>query len=215
MTITCKMDSARFASAQNCIDAPAVMPGERVPADDHKFLEHLQAVSQVAHPRALVVRPAHGNFLDPESTLKGDKENLRVEAPALDGLELKDSLRRGAGKRLEAALRIGEWKPHHHAANRVEAAAKKLSIQRLTMGLTAVGEPPRANGNVGATGDSGEQALCLDDRRGQIGIGEHHDVAQRVQNAIADGVALAAIAWIFEQPEFRRFTGNIENQLRG
>src|SRR5208282_2057754 len=98
---------------------------------------------------------------------------------------------------------------------RVEAAAKKLPIERLTMGLTAVGEPPRPDRNVSAARESTEQTLCLDDRRGQIGIGEHHDIAQCVQNAIADGVALAAIAWIFKQPEFRRIARNIENQSRG
>ena len=42
------------------------------------------------------------------AALEGDEEDLRIEAPAFDGLELEDRLRGGARKGLKAALRVGE-----------------------------------------------------------------------------------------------------------
>src|SRR5271168_943107 len=83
---------------------PAVDTGQRIPADEDKLFEHFQAISQVADAGAFVVSPGDGHFANGISALDGDEENFRVEAPALDALQLKDGLRRLAGEGLEAAL---------------------------------------------------------------------------------------------------------------
>ena len=71
---------------------------ERVPANDRQFLQHLQAVAQVADAGARVVGPAHGTSCDLVAALEGDEEDFGIEAPAFDGLQLKDGLRGGAGE---------------------------------------------------------------------------------------------------------------------
>ena len=70
------------------------------------------AVLEVADAGALVVGPAYRNFDDAVAALARDEENLGIEAPALDGLELEDGLRGGASKSLEAALRVGVRQAH-------------------------------------------------------------------------------------------------------
>src|ERR1035438_9319320 len=110
-----------------------VASAEGVPADDGEFLKHLEAVFEVAHAGALVVRPGDRNLDDPEAVLDGDEQNLRVEAPMLDGLELEYSLRRPARERLEAALGVGEGQVHDGAGDGVEAAAEELAVERLAL----------------------------------------------------------------------------------
>jgi len=115
----------------------------------------------VAHAGAGIVCPAYGYFNHAETTLEGDEEDFGVEPPALDGLELKDCLGGMAGESLEAALRIGKRKPHDGAGDAVEAAAKKLAIEGLAMGLAAALKPARTDGDVGACGDGGKEPLGL------------------------------------------------------
>ena len=57
-------------------------------------------------------------------------------------------------------------------------------------------QPARADGDVGAAGDRREQALGFLDGRGEIGVGKHHDLAQRLQQSVANAVAFAAVAGI-------------------
>ena len=93
--------------AVDALDRLVVAAEESVPADDGDFLQHPGSVSQVADAGALVVGPAYGDFDDAVAALEGDEENLGIEAPALDGLELEDGLRGGAGEGLESALGVG------------------------------------------------------------------------------------------------------------
>lgn len=51
----------------------AVLPRERIPADDGNLLKHLHAVPQIAHPTARVVCPAHRNLNHAEAPFEGDK----------------------------------------------------------------------------------------------------------------------------------------------
>src|SRR6202161_360337 len=91
-----------------------------VRADDGDVLKHPHSVFEIADAAALIMAPGYGNFDDAIASLEGDEENLRIESPALDGLQLENRLRGGAGKRLEAALRVSERQSHHGARDRVE-----------------------------------------------------------------------------------------------
>src|ERR1700748_1179778 len=102
---------ARFSRAKNRLCGLAISSGQRVPPDDRKFLQHLQAVPQITHSGALVVCPAYRHLDHTKSPLDGNKQNFGVESPALDGLKLEHCLRRRPRKSLESTLRIGERQP--------------------------------------------------------------------------------------------------------
>src|ERR1700691_6165736 len=96
--------------------------------------------------------PAYRNFDDAVAALAGDEKNLRIKAPALDGLELEDSLRGGAGEGLESALRVGVRQTHYCVGDQVETAAEELAVKRLANGLARALKPARADGDVCAAG---------------------------------------------------------------
>src|ERR1039458_6159283 len=128
----------------NVLDLLAIAPAESVPADDGDLLKHLHAVLEVAHAGALVVSPADRDLDDPVAALEGDEQNLRVESPVLDGLELEDGLRGLAGEGLESALGVGERQAHDGAGDGVEAAAKELAEERLAVSLAGGLQPAGA-----------------------------------------------------------------------
>ena len=103
------------------------------------------------------------------------------KSPALNGLKLENRLRRGPRKGLESALRIGKGQPHHHAADSVETAPEELPVKWLAVDLASALKPARANGDVGAIGDGGKQAVGLFHRCREIGIGKHDNVALRLR----------------------------------
>ena len=185
----------------NVIDGLGVAADEGVPANDGDVLQHPGSVAEVADAGALVVGPAHGDFNDAVAALESDEKDLRIEAPALDGLELEDSLRGGARKGLEAALGVGEGQTHDRMGDHVEAAAEELAVERLADGLARAFEPARANGDVGSAGDGGKKAVGFFDGGGEICVGKHDHFAEGVENAIAHAVALSTIARILEHAE--------------
>src|SRR5579863_4614153 len=107
------------------------------------------------------MRPAHRHFPDLEAALERDEQDLWIESPALDGLQLEHGLGRVARERLEPALRIGEREVHHHAREQVKAAPEDLPVERLAVGLAAGLEPARTDRDVGSLRDGGEKALGL------------------------------------------------------
>src|ERR1039458_5108460 len=177
----------------NRLDLLAVASAQGVPADDGNLLEHLDADFQVAHAGALIMSPAHRHLNHLVTAFEGDKENLRIKAPALDGLELEDGLRGGAGECFESALGIGKAQSHDGAGEGVEAAAEKLAVERLAMSLPAFFQPSRSDGDVRALVDGGKQQFSLLDGDRKSGVGEHDDVAMGLQQAGAHAVALAAV----------------------
>jgi putative membrane protein len=181
----------------------AVEPAKGVPADDGELLEHLHAVPYIADPAARVVGPTDRHLNDPKTALEGNKQNLRIEAPAHDGLKLEDGLGGFAGEGFEAALGVGKLQPHHYPDDYVEAAAEKLPVERLAVGLAAALEPAGADGNVRSVGDGGKQPFRLLDGSREVGVGEQDHLAQGLEQAGAHAVALAAVARILDQPEFR------------
>ncbi len=79
--------------------------------------------------------PNHRDFLNFKTELTRQKENLRIEAPALDLLRREDCECSPLPKRLEAALRIFELQAQSDAQQQIENSAKKLAMQRLALGL--------------------------------------------------------------------------------
>ena len=184
-------------------DGLVIAAGERVVANDGHLFKHLHAVFQVAHAAALVMAPGDGNFNDGVAKLTGDEEDLRIESPALDALQAEDDLGGLTPEGLEAALGVFERQAHHAAGNAIEAAAKDLAVERLLNGLAGAIHPAGAYGNVSAGVNGGEKAVGLFHGCGEVGVSEHNDVARGLQETIADGVAFAAIARIFDQVETR------------
>ena len=196
---------ARLAILSFCrFHRSVVASTEGVPANGGKFLEHLEAVFQVAHAGALVVSPGDRNLDDPIAVLDGDEQNLRVKAPVLDGLELKHSLRCPASECLEAALGVGEGQVHDGAGNGVEAAAEELAVERLALRLAVGLEPAGANGDVRALANGVKEAFGLLDGRREVGVGEENHIAPRRQHSGAHAVAFAAVAGVLEQAQFYR-----------
>ena len=201
--------------AVDALDWLVVAAEERVPADDGDVLQHSGSVAQVADAGALVVGPAYGDFDDAIAALEGDEENLGIEAPALDGLELEDGLRGGAGEGFKAALRVGVRQAHDGAGDGVETSAEELAVERLANGLARALKPAGADGDVGAGGDGGKEAVGFFDGRGEIGVSEHDDFAEGVENAVAHAVTLSMIAGVLEHADFRVFGGKGAYDLGG
>ena len=83
----------------------------------------------------------------------------------------------------------------------VETAAEEAAVERLVDGLFLLVEPAGADGDVGAVVDCGDEALGFFDGGGEVGVGEHDDFAGGLEEAVADGVAFAAVAGILDEVE--------------
>src|SRR5215471_14890267 len=105
--------------------------------------------------------PRHRNLANLILQLPRDKQNLRVETPALDRLQTKDHLSCFPTKSLEPALRVLERKSHDRARNPIETATKELTVQRLMNCLPCPLEPARTDGNISAILDGHDQPLGL------------------------------------------------------
>ena len=64
-------------------------------------------------------------------------------------------------------------------------------------------QPARADRDVRALADRGQQPLGLFHRRREVGVGEHHDLAGGVQHSVADAIALAPVHRVFYQAHHR------------
>ncbi len=62
-------------------------------------------------------------------------------------------------------------------------------------------EPAGADGDVGAGVEGGEETLGFFDGRGEVGVSEHDDLARGLEEAVADGVAFAAVAVVVDEME--------------
>ena len=190
-----------FAGVFHGGDGFVVTAAEGVGADFGHLFEHLHAVFEVADAGALVVAPGDGDFDDGVFELAGDEEDFGIEAPALDGLEAENRLRSFAAKGLEATLRVLEGKAHDLAGDPVETAAEEAAVERLVGRLLLLVEPAGADGYVGAGVEGGDEALGFFDGGGEVGVGEHDDIAGGLEQTVADGVALAAVAGILDEME--------------
>ena len=76
------------------------------PADSEKVNEHGQAVAEEVDLRPIVVDPPYRNLGDAQAEPFREKEQLGVEAPAVDRLALEDRPGRVPAEELEPALGV-------------------------------------------------------------------------------------------------------------
>src|ERR1700722_4552044 len=112
--------------------AAFIFAGYRIPANPQHFHEHAQAVAKRIQPRSFAMGPDNRNFLRLQAGTTCQKENLRIESPALDLLEWKNLLCSASSKRFESALCVREAQAKNNAQRQVEDASKSLPVERLT-----------------------------------------------------------------------------------
>ncbi len=168
----------------------------------HLF-EHFGAVFKVADAAAFVVAPGDGDLDDRVLQLACNEEDFWVEPPALDGLKAEDGLGGFAAEGLKTALGVLVGQADQAAGDAVEAAAKKTAVDGLVDGLFLLIEPARADGNVSTGVNRFEEAFGFFDGGGEIGVGEHDDIAASLQEAVANGVAFAAVSGIADELDLR------------
>ncbi len=180
-----------------------VAAAQGVAADLYHLAQHLGAVAQVADTAALVVAPGYRHLFDTKTELARDEQDLRIETPTLDRLQAKDILRRLMLEGFEAALGVHIRQTHHRAGEPVVAAAEEPAVHGLVRGLFLFIEPARTDGDIRAVFECLEEALGLLNGGGQIGVGEHDDLAGGLQQTVTHGVTFAAIARVFHKRELR------------
>ena len=94
--------------------------------------------------------PFHRDLDGAQLELVGQKQQLRIEAPALDVLPRKNRVCRRPGKCLEAALRVAIAQSQDDPQTEVEQPSVQLAIPGLAFGLQFCLQPARADGDVGA-----------------------------------------------------------------
>src|SRR5580704_1308057 len=122
--------------------------------------------------RSFAMRPGNRDFADDEPKLLSQVEQFRIESPALDLLQGKNSLRAAPGEGLEPALRILELQAQNDAQRQVEDASEEPAMHRLPPNLQSTIHPARANGDVCAVLNRGKQLIRLLNRRREISIAE-------------------------------------------
>src|ERR1019366_380202 len=128
-----------------------IQPPQIVPADSQHLHAHLHPVANRVDLGTVIVGPLHRDLDDVQLELVGQKQQLRVESPALDALPREDSLGRRAGKRLEAALGVTILQSQNHPQREIEKPSVQLAIPWLALSLQRSLEPARADGDLRAS----------------------------------------------------------------
>lgn len=140
--------------------------------------------------------PGDWNLAHDVTAFKGNKENFRVESPAMDALKLEYRVCRLMGEGFESALRIGEGQAHDHACDKVEAAAEELPVEGLVDGLASAIKPARADGHIRALADGRKQALSLLNRGREVRVREENYASAGVEHAVADAISFTVVGSI-------------------
>jgi hypothetical protein len=106
-----------------------------------------------------------------------------------------------ASKCLEPTLGVFEGQADDAAGNPVEAATEEPAIDGLMDRLLLFVEPARADGDVSTCVDGFDQTFGFFDGCREIGVGKHDDLACRLEKAVANGVAFAAVAGVLHEVE--------------
>src|SRR5438270_12352304 len=120
-----------------------------------------EAVTERMDLGAIIMSPGHGDFSHLEVETSGQKEDLGVKAPPVHFLRWKNSARGLTGESLESALGIFLRKREDAAQEQVKSPTSDLTIKRLANSLSVTIFPARANGDIGAGGNSGKKLLRL------------------------------------------------------
>ena len=120
-----------------------------------------------------------------------------------------------AGEGLEAALGVGEGQAHHGAGDGVEAAAEELAVEGLALGLAVAPPASESRWRYQRPLDGGKKAFSLLDGRREVGVGEEHHSAPRLEHPGAHAVTFAAVAGVLDQPDLGRGLGKGAHHLGG
>ena len=126
-------------------------------------------------------------------------------------LQPEDDLGGGAREGFEAALGVLEGEAHDHARDPVEAAAEEPAVEGLMDGLAADVEPAGSDGDVGAVAMAAKRRSASSHGRGEVGVGEHDDLAEAVEDSVANAEALAAVGAVIEEAD----VGGLSRQRTG
>ena len=169
--------------------------------------------SETFEPGAL--RQVTGHVRDRQSEARAQEQQLDVEREAIDDHLLEERLDALAVHQLEAALRVAKGKPRHRADDRVEGPPHRLAQPPLPHLHVGVRKRAGADDDVEiAIADHRGELRVLLDRRREIGVGHEHEASPRLEHAVADRVALAAVLAVSDHaaaPAGERLCG----QLRG
>ena len=204
--------SAAEAERLSTVAARAERSPER---DAEEIQEHAGRVAPQADLGAGDVSPVDRHLHHPVAELEREHEDLDVEGIAVDRLAGKDRPRRLGAEQLEAALRVADARRRKQVREEVEDAPDCVAVPQLAHSRAGSGERARADGNVGALVDGGEQAREVVDPRGPVGVGVEQKPAARIRHAQAHRGALATVTARAQHPDRRVQTGELVAQVRG
>ena len=98
----------------------AVLPGELVQTNPDEIGDHAKAIADHPYLGIVGVTPSNGHLTDAQPAPRGQEENLRIEAKAVDGLFLEDRTRPIPVEQLEPALRVVKLQPETDAHQAIE-----------------------------------------------------------------------------------------------
>src|ERR1700678_3080945 len=120
----------------------------------------------------MIVRPLDRNLDRAQPELISQKQQLWIEAPALNVLTAENGVRRITRERLEAALRVAILQSEDDAQCQVKQASIELPKPGLALGLQLSLQPARADRDVRSLRDCLEELASFTNGRGKIGVGE-------------------------------------------
>ncbi len=108
------------------VDGP-YLPARSFRRIRNEIPNHAKAIANHPHLGIVGVTPSNGHFTNTQAASRGEEENLRIEAKAVDGLFLEDRTRPSPMKQLEPTLRIVKLQPHTDAHHAVEHDSTDLA----------------------------------------------------------------------------------------
>src|ERR1700739_1936670 len=97
-----------------------VLSRQVVPANLDHVREHFCAICKGMNAGPVVVRPQYRHLGDRKAHFLSQKQNFRIESPALDSLQREDGFCAVLTQRFEPALGIVELEPEEEAQKAVE-----------------------------------------------------------------------------------------------
>src|SRR5262249_5438174 len=158
-------------------------------------VKHLAGGAGVeAEMRALDCVPVHGDFGDFQAKAVGEVEELGVEGPGVDALELEETDGRPAAKDHQGGLAVRRDREEQRPVEAGEGGAGEAAGEATARAhVAAVGLVPYADRQVGAGVQGGEEGQEIVRGGGQIGIDEADVVTRSGEAAGADSSAFTAV----------------------
>src|SRR5262249_1130495 len=164
------------------------------PEPNGKHVEQVPPVpGDEPEPAVAVVAPAHADLLDPVAAAPRQVQDLDVEHVAVDALAAEQIAGEVALEALEPALGGGNVvEPEEGADEDAERRGAEPAVERLGVLDLRFGQAARADDEVVAVVEPGEDLVQLLDRGLVVGIDEADNLAPGDHHALANPPPLAA-----------------------